>query len=327
MSKVMNHACSSRGDYNQPIEIHSSSSKSCSPITRDFELLDNLYSDPTFSGAMDLNSDYVRPTHSIGILTSVKKNHPEFCQEQVYNTAITIFDKSKSVSMSKSTFENLPTSLPSISDPMSIDNPLGNPLINLSSSIFNEDLVTSVSKIDLNVKYDSPIRSCLRPSFDLIINFLDLTEQRIANTNIETKDCNKCFSAEESVNSIKSTNISIQTFITPTENKICLAGSASIANPANSSGIHNNNTTLLSYPTAIQNSPEFWDSTIRTTEEVEARIRNTKKHTYEDLSTVARYIDFFPRIFSPKPLALIKSSYEAHKYICFVLPYKLNSNI
>lgn len=65
---------------------------------------------------------------------------------------------------------------------------------------------------------------------------------------------------------------------------MCLDGSASVATASIPSLNENCNILVLSYPLAIQNSPEFWDSTIRSAEEVEARIRLTKKHNYEDLS-------------------------------------------
>ncbi|KMZ72448.1 hypothetical protein ZOSMA_164G00300 [Zostera marina] len=245
----------------------------------------------------------------IGSPASVVQKHPEFCQEDIYDSAIAIVDNSNSVSMSKSTSENLLTSIPAISVPMSIDIPLVNSMMNHNTSMFNDDLVTSVTKIDLNVKFVSPIPSCGRPSFDLL-KFEDLNEQPIDNTDPKTKDCFKSISAEDSLNSIKCTSITHQTFITPTELKICFAGSSSIPISFNSSGIHNSNTPLLSYPTAIQNSPEFWNSVIRTAEEVKAKICINRKHTYDDLSTVARCIDFSPHITSPKPLAMNKSSYE-----------------
>lgn len=80
------------GDFNKPIEIHSSSSKSCCPLTRDFELLNILNSEPTISRAINLNLDYIKPMKSIVTPTSVNINHPEFCQEHIYDTAITIID-------------------------------------------------------------------------------------------------------------------------------------------------------------------------------------------------------------------------------------------
>lgn len=112
------------GHYNLPIEIHFSSSMSFSPVKRDFDLFDNSYSYPTSFGALDLNSDFVGATQSIGIPTSVDKENLDLCQDQVHETAVTIIDKCKSISMSKPISENIPTSLPSVSDPMSIDSPV-----------------------------------------------------------------------------------------------------------------------------------------------------------------------------------------------------------
>ncbi|KMZ75811.1 hypothetical protein ZOSMA_10G00790 [Zostera marina] len=118
---------------------------------RDFQLLDILYSEPTTSAAIDLNLDYVSLMKSIVIPTSDYMKDLNYCQEHISDTAITIIDHSKSVSVSKSNFEIRPTSLPSISDPMSIDLPLGIPLNNLNPSTCNEDLVTSVGCIVLLV--------------------------------------------------------------------------------------------------------------------------------------------------------------------------------
>ncbi|KMZ73561.1 hypothetical protein ZOSMA_146G00370 [Zostera marina] len=140
----------------------------------------------------------------------------------------------------------------------------------------------------------------------------DLSKERTVNTDIDSKDCSKSFSVNESINSFESTGILHKTFITPTEAKICVAGSSTIATSSYPSVNDNCNTLLLSYPTAIQNSPEFWDSAIRSTEEVETRIRISRKHTYEDLSVVVRCIDFSPRILVPPPFALIKLPCESN---------------
>ncbi|KMZ69221.1 hypothetical protein ZOSMA_21G00750 [Zostera marina] len=117
-------------------------------------------------------------------------------------------------------------------------------------------------------------------------------------------------SVNKSLNSIQSTHILQQIAITPIDSKNCLDGSSSMETPSYPSVDDNCNSFLLSYPTVIHNSPEFCDSVIRNAEEVEARIRNTKNHTYEYLSVVARCINFSPRITCSKPPPFIKSPYE-----------------
>ncbi|KMZ63432.1 hypothetical protein ZOSMA_40G00630 [Zostera marina] len=89
-----------------------------------------------------------------------------------------------------------------------------------------------------------------------------------------------------------------------------LDGSSYISISVNLSVNDNCNTVVISHPFTIQNSPEFWDSAIRSADEVEAQIRITKKHNYEDLFAVVRCIDFSPNIPMPQPITMISSPYK-----------------
>lgn len=226
-----------------------------------------------------------------------------------------------------------PSSLSSISDLISIDRPLAispSTVDELSSdnrdqSVCNEDLYNSVSFIDLNLNYVSPIKSNVRSSFDLL-NILDLSEQSSTNhTFIEVNDCSKPVCKTKSSNSIKSLGILQENFtaITPSITKMSLDGSSYIPISVNLSVNDNCNTVVISHPFTIQNSPEFWDSTIRSADEVEAQIRITKKHNYEDLFAVVRCIDFSPNIPMPQPITMISSPYK----INFFIEYKFHFNI
>ncbi|KMZ58955.1 hypothetical protein ZOSMA_71G00270 [Zostera marina] len=182
------HASTSGGDYDYPKEIHSSS-KSCSPLKRDFQLLGILSKDSTTSSAMDLNLNYDSQLMSIDQPRSDRSNDLDLFHQPISETVI---DPSKSVAKSNS--QSKPSSLSSISDLMSID-----------------------------------------PSLDISPSTVDAL----------------CFD--------------------------------------------NRNRS---------------DSAIRSAEEVEARIRFTKINNYEDLSAVARCIDFSPNNLLPQPITLISSPYK-----------------
>lgn len=97
---------------------------------------------------------------------------------------------------------------------MSTDLPMYNPFNNLLPSARNEDLVNSVSLIDLNKNYVSPVKSIVRPSFDLL-NIIDLSEPcNESQMDIDIIDRSKSVFEKKSIVFIKSSDISQQTFIT-----------------------------------------------------------------------------------------------------------------
>ncbi|KMZ67779.1 hypothetical protein ZOSMA_25G01720 [Zostera marina] len=283
MFKVRNYSSTSEGDYHHPIEIHSSSSKSCSPLLRDFQLLDIPSTEQTTPSGVDLNLDYISPLKSIVRSTNDLINDLDSCHRQISDMDIKNKKHCKSVSHTKSISVNRATVNSSVTDPMSIDLPSEI----MSNNVNPNRSVNSVEDIDLNLNYVSPVKRIVRPSFELH-NILDLAEQHVTHTDIDIIHRSyKSISITKSIKSMKSLDIVQQSFVTPTEIEMCPVATTSVA--------------TVNFPLTIQNSPDFWDSVIRSAEEVETRIRLTRKHTYEDLSTVARCIDFSLRILTPQP--------------------------
>ncbi|KMZ62611.1 hypothetical protein ZOSMA_44G00100 [Zostera marina] len=198
----------------------------------------------------------------------------------------------------------------SFSNPMSIDLPPNMPVININPSVCNDALVDSVSLTDLNLNYVSLNKSILRSSFDLL-NILDFSEKPIPNTIVEIGDLSKSISVNKLTKYIKSSDDLQNNSITPIESKMFIDGSTSFATSSNPSVNHNCNILVISYPPVLQNSPEFWYCAIRSVEEVEVKIRLTKKHNFEYLSAVARCINFSPRTSTPQPIAVNTSSFKS----------------
>ncbi|KMZ71640.1 hypothetical protein ZOSMA_178G00280 [Zostera marina] len=187
------------------------------------------------------------------------------------------------------------------------------------------------SSFDLNLEYDTPMKSSVLPS-SIVPEDIDLCHQSSPDADNNIIDHCQSVSVSKSNSTIKSSSpipmsdpmpidppldISInnlnhsQSLLTPAEAKMCLDGSTFVATTFNPSVNDNSINLVRSYPLAIQNSPEFWDSAIRSAEEVETRIRIiTKKHTYEDLSAVARCIEFSPCILTPQSLCVTSAPYK-----------------
>ncbi|KMZ67390.1 hypothetical protein ZOSMA_26G01410 [Zostera marina] len=315
MWKLKNHGSTSEDkycDYVQPIEIHSSSRMPSSPVLINFQLPDILSTELRNSSSFDLNLEYDTLMKSNVLPNSIIPKDIDLCHQSCPDADNNIIDHCQSVSVSKSNSTIKLSSPIPMSDPMPIDPPLDISINNLNHSVCNEDLINSVSCIDLNMNYVSPIKAICRPSFNLL-NISDLSDQRNASADVDNIYYSKSFSLTKSIKCIKSSDIIQQSFLTPVEPKMCLDGSTSIATTSNPSVNDHSITLVRSYPLAIQNSSEFWDSAIRSAEEVEARIRITKKHTYEDLSAVARCIEFSPCILTPQFLCVTSAPYKIKK--------------
>ncbi|KMZ72498.1 hypothetical protein ZOSMA_162G00180 [Zostera marina] len=223
MWKLRNRGSTSKGDYVQPIEIHSSSSMSSSLALINFQLPDILSTELRNSSSFDLNLEYVSPIKSSVLPSSIVPEDIDLCHQSSPDADNNIIDHCQSVSVSKSNSTIKSSSPIPMSDPMPIDLPLNIFMNNLNHSVCNEDLINSVSCIDLNMNYVSPIKAICRPNFDLL-NISDLSNQRNASAAIDNIYHSKSFSLTKSINCIKSSDIIQQSFITLAEPKMCLDG-------------------------------------------------------------------------------------------------------
>lgn len=108
-----------------------------------------------------------------------------------------------------------------------------------------------------------------------------MSDQLNANQmQIDVANHSKSVSNVQSMKYINSSDIFLQTFDTAIESKMIFDGSTSIPIDSNPSSNVNCNTLVISYPLAIQNSFEFWDSAIRNAKEVDVRIHIPKKQNY-----------------------------------------------
>ncbi|KMZ56943.1 hypothetical protein ZOSMA_8G00880 [Zostera marina] len=240
---------------------------------------------------VDLNQEYNSPLKFIVRSTNDLTNDLDLCHRQISDIDIEIKDHCTSVTHTKSIFVNQALVNSSVTDPMSIDLPSNI----MSNNVNPNPLVTSVEDIDLNLNYVSPVTRIVRPIFELL-NILDLAEQHVTHSDVDIIHRSKSISITNSIKSIQSSYILQKSFVTPTQMEMCHDATTSVG--------------TVNFPLAIQNSPDFWESVIRSAEEVEARIRLTKKHNYEDLSAVARCIDFSPRILTPQPTPHMTSPFK-----------------